>query len=468
MADPQDKRPLQALVAYEDAYVNPLILSALSSVLPPLSFTLVDSLPPTPDSTQRYLEYTAYEVLDFERALAAAPQSALINAYVIRKALIRKHFLSQTIASWCTKHPASPLTRHFAPAVEFELDYAEFLDDALVEAFELRASFERNAGKAANEREWWILKPGMSDRGQGIRIFSTEEELSAIFEQWEAENPSDDEAEDEADDEADRNDKTDDHAMINGHNNVSKPSNTSEGIMTSLLRHFLAQPYLHSPLLIAQAPYSNRKFHIRTYVVAHGALKVFVFSQMLALFASEPYAPPWELASDRDESTADTISNSKEEADILRKMQSIHLTNTCAQGPDATSPVHLLSDLPLSQDIQASIREQIHTATAEAFQAALAYPTHFQPLPNSFEVFGLDFLLSKTDSSLVNISLLEMNAFPDFAQTGERLRDKVIRGLLEDIARVVIAPHFGIVPLPAAANEKDRLHLVLDLDMGRR
>ena len=256
-----------AFVDYEDQYVQPLILSALRSQLHCKFYKLISSLNECPQDAP-LLQIRSYESIDFEISLSKS--NSLFNAYIIRKALIRKHYLSNTISSWITKHPQSSLKYHFKPAVDFELDYAEFLDDALLEAFELHEAFERNVGKAPSEREWWILKPGMSDRGQGIRIFSTEDELRTIFEGWEADNPDSDLEADEQ------------HPEVAGSSHTS----LSDHIMTSHLRHFIAQPYIHPPLLTPTAPYNNRKFHIRTYVVAAGALQVYVYTPMLALFAS--------------------------------------------------------------------------------------------------------------------------------------------------------------------------------------
>ncbi|QDS75342.1 hypothetical protein FKW77_002081 [Venturia effusa] len=224
-ADDDPTTYFSALVEYGDAYVQPLILSALKSTLPPASYKLIESISEGFATLGPLLQFRSYEAIDFELALAKS--NCLINAYVIRKALIRKHYLSTTIANWVVKHPDSVLKKHFKPAVDFELDYAEFLDDALVEAFELRESFEKNADLQPSDRDWWILKPGMSDRGQGIRLFSTEEELQSIFEEWEVDEPSDDE-----DVEA------------------SKKTSDSDYVITSQLRHFIAQPYIHPPLLL--------------------------------------------------------------------------------------------------------------------------------------------------------------------------------------------------------------------------
>ncbi|KAI5302234.1 vacuolar ATPase assembly integral membrane protein vma21, partial [Ascosphaera pollenicola] len=159
--------PIYALIDYDDAYVHPLILQALSNQIPHHLITYISSLDELPKRSAPVLQWRIYENLDFEHALIHATTS-LVNAYVIRKALIRKHYLSQTVETWITKRPSTALVRHVKPTCNFELDYAEFLDDALIDCYELVESFQSNEGKEARDREWWILKPGMSDRGQGI------------------------------------------------------------------------------------------------------------------------------------------------------------------------------------------------------------------------------------------------------------------------------------------------------------
>lgn len=353
------------------------------------------------------------------------PTSSLANAYIIRKALIRKHYLSTTAYNWIAKNPKSILATNLKPACDFELDYAEFLDDALTEAWELKASFEKNEGKAAEDREFWILKPGMSDRGNGIRLFSTEEELQSIFEEWEADLPDSDDEEDDEEAQPKDNEGKDDV------------------LMTSHLRHFIAQPYIHPPLLLEGNP---RKFHIRTYVLAVGSLKVYVYRQMLALFAADPYTPPW---------TPDTLFTA-------------HLTNTCLQDGSREGSVQSFWDLPSTHTIlpptwKNSTFSQICELTGEIFEAAAkGMMVHFQTIPNAFEVFGLDFMVDAEGRTW----LLEVNAFPDFRQTGVEL-EGVVRGLWEGVVDVGIAPFFGLDGLKKEGGHRDMV-LVKDIDLGRR
>ncbi|KAG9206753.1 hypothetical protein G6514_000038 [Epicoccum nigrum] len=441
--------PIHAVINYEDPYVQPLILSALKNRLPPASYKLVGSIKDVPSSTP-CLQFVQYESIDWDHLMSNS--TSLANAYVIRKALIRKHYLSTTVANWIIKHPDSALKRGAKPSVEFEVDYAEFLDDALVEAWELKESWARNEQTSEEEkekREWWILKPGMSDRGQGIRLFSSEEELTSIFEEWDPES-DDEEEEEEGDARSDAGEKEE-----------------GDGIITSQLRHFVAQPYIHPPLLLAPPGDANqlRKFHIRTYVLAAGALKVFVYKPMLALFAARPYKAPWET----------DFESEDEREDAMRA----HLTNTCIQeSGDREGSVGLFWNLPdgiaaqpggagvdAPSDWKDRVFAQIKEITGATFEAAArGMSIHFQPLPNAFEIFGLDFMVGIEADGCLNTYLLEVNAFPDFRQTGSELSG-MIEGLFEGVVDEAIRPFFGKEEENGRDNEMIK---VLDVDLGRR
>ncbi|OCL06204.1 TTL-domain-containing protein, partial [Glonium stellatum] len=456
-----------AIIEYEDPYVQPLILSALSAKLSPSSYTLIDSISDLPTPSALLLQFRSYESLEFEHLLRHS-ETSICNAYIIRKALIRKHYLSTTITNWVTKNSGSILKKFVKPAVDLEVDYAEFLDEALVEAFELRDSFERNESKEKNEREWWILKPSMSDRGQGIRLFSTEEELVQIFEGWEADTP--DSEEENEDEETTTNE--DANPKMQGQTITEWGSKEKEYIVTSHLRHFIVQPYIHPPLLLSAGlglgpPSGPRKFHIRTYVLAVGALKVFVYKPMLALFAARAYTAPWEGTNDEEGLKA-------------------HLTNTCLQEtgerdgsvelfwslpdtlPDSGAGISAIANTTgeCMEPWKEKVWDQICSVTGEVFEAAArGMMVHFQPLPNAFELFGLDFLIAQEpDNHEITTYLLEVNAFPDFRQTGEALRG-VVGGLFEEVVDVAIKPFFGI---GVDKDGSERMRSVLDVDLGRR
>ncbi|KAI1872411.1 uncharacterized protein JN550_004130 [Neoarthrinium moseri] len=462
----RSKDHFHALIDYEDPYVQPLILSAFKKAFPPESYTMLS--PPKGSETEqseislakllpfldtRVLQISPYEAIDWE-FVSEHESTCLVNSYMLRKALIRKHYLGSTVENWVAKRPDSVLKTHVKRGEAFELDYAEFLDDALVEAFDLRASLERNEEcddqrpEQENNKEWWILKPGMSDRGQGIRLFSTMEELQEIFDEWEAERPdSDDEDED-----ADEN--------VEGSQTHGNNEEGGDYITTSHLRHFVAQPYIHPPLLLPSS--NNRKFHIRTYVLCVGSLDVYVYREMLALFAGKPYVAPWEQGGDDLEG---------------------HLTNTCLQRSVSDGTVRKFWDLELPSSSSPSsvaelpskehIFDQICAVTGEVFEAAArGMMMHFQPLPNGFEVYGLDFLVDAAGTPW----LLEVNAFPDFKQTGDELQGLVAQ-LWEGVMGVAARRFFGRAEgeRGSGAADTDRkeeeasgLVHVRNVDLGRR
>ncbi|KAI0968282.1 survival protein sure-like phosphatase/nucleotidase [Xylaria arbuscula] len=474
------KDHFHALIAYEDAYVHPLIISALETLFPPESFTILakplDAIKDEaislakllPNPRANVLQITPYEAIDWD-FVAAHPETCLVNSYMLRKALIRKHYLVATVEQWVAKRPHSVLKDHVKRAEAFEVDYAEFLDDALVEAFDLRASLERNetllssadedelqAKGVVKDVEWWILKPGMSDRGQGIRLFCTMEQLQGIFDGWEAERP-------DSDDEDGEDGDGDDY------------------IATSQLRHFVAQPYIDPPLLLPSDP---RKFHIRTYVACIGGLDIYVYGHMLALFAGKPYvAPRYSHTHSSPDSATDDNELGRGDIDL-----EAHLTNTCLQRSVAENTVQPFWDLPLSsslftssssspatsgnekekeKDAKMHIFDQICEITGEVFEAAArAMQMHFRPLGNAFEIYGLDFLVDAAGQ----VYLLEVNAFPDFRQTGDELKD-IVSGLWREVlgraVRGFFGERYGRGRREEEGGEDEQLVLVRSVDLGR-
>lgn len=435
---------IYALIDYEDEYVQPLVLEALKARIPAELLVLIKDVAELPSPDSRLLQWRQYESIDFDHLLEHSSTS-LANSYIIRKALIRKHYLSTTVAHWLTKNPESALRKSTKPSVEFEVDYAEFLDEALdaAEAWELRESWTRNETKTdEEEKEWWILKPGMSERGQGIRLFSSEEELTAIFEEWDP--PSDDEEDEE--DEDDEVTTLPQHSRPNSPSISPKPP--TSGIITSQLRHFIAQPYIHPPLLLPSPhPSANRKFHLRTYVLATGSLQIHLYKPILALFAGSTYLPPTSSTT-----TPENLPS--------------HLTNTCLQSGEREGSVHAFWSLPshlpnLSDNWKEDVFAQVCASTGQLFEAAArSMAVHLQTLPNSFEVFGVDFMV---DAEGV-VWLLEVNAFPDFAQTGAELRG-LVAGLVAGVVGRGVLPFFGVEGI---GEEEEKMVRVLDVDLGRR
>ncbi|CDK24830.1 unnamed protein product [Kuraishia capsulata CBS 1993] len=375
---------LVVLSLEESEYVYPAIVSALKKA--DIPFKSIHSIPS--DFKGKVVQFGDYEQLDFDLLMQDNNYKAC--SYVFRKSLIRKHYLANTIARYLSKNPESVLKKAFPTTFEFELDYAEFLDDSLDDCYELRDEMSANEATLAKT---WILKPSMSDKGQGIRLFRTQDELQAIFDSFEEDE---DEDEDEEQDHDDNN-----------------------GVITSQLRHFVIQEYIDLPLLLPQ--YGNRKFHIRSYVVCNGSIEVFLYNRMLMLFSSDEYIKP-------------------EGNDAL--LMDGHLTNTCLQvgkgDDDLTTNVVEFGQSCLSDDSKSIIIQRLQAILKDLFEAAVNVDKfNFQPLPNAFETFGIDFLV---DESL-NCHLLEVNSYPDFKQTGDDLK-QLIYGLFEGIVDTCVSPFF--------------------------
>lgn len=307
-----------------------------------------------------------------------------VPSYIYRKALIRKHYLANTIHHYTAKNPQSILKTSVPETYQLEVDYAEFLDDSLDDAYELRDEVESGT-------KTWILKPSMSDKGQGIRIFKTIDQLQAIFDSFE------------------ENDEDIDNQEYEEENN---------GVIISQLRHFVVQEYKDKPLLLKN--YENKKFHLRTYVVCQGDLQVYVYKNILALFAESSYKRPQEGDEEEEKISMDG-----------------HLTNTCLQSKSPlVMPFWDLQDDLLTDGPKQKVFAQICSITGELFKAAKSVDKmNFQPLKNAIEIFGIDFLVNEDYS----VTLLEVNSYPDFKQTGQDLK-QIIYLLFEEIASNVVKP----------------------------
>ncbi|CCD22930.1 putative tubulin tyrosine ligase NDAI_0A07760 [Naumovozyma dairenensis CBS 421] len=372
-------------------YIHNPLMNAIKKYLP--NVKIVNELPSSNErkKIKRLFQYGDYEQLDVDRLLLSDGKFYFANSYIYRKALIRKHYLSHTIQTYTVKHPDSILKRAFPESYTIDLDYAEFLDDSLDENWELRQELER-------ENRWWIVKPSMSDKGQGIRVFKTIDDLQAIFDSF------DDEEEDEDQDDGNDAGLIDDNKII-----------------ISQLRHFIIQEYMSNPLLLPSM--DNKKFHIRCYITCKGDLEVFVYDRMLALFAPTSYT---------------SLEDNEYSVTNLNNLQ-CHLTNTCLQTKNENKDLSVMEFDKLSDisDVnKKQIKEQIHEITHDLFLAAInANRLNFQPLKNAFETYGVDFLVD----SNYNVKLLEINAYPDFKQTGQELKG-LIDELFDNIVSKCIYP----------------------------
>lgn len=181
----------------------------------------------------------------------------------------------------------------------------------------------------------------------------------------------------------------------------------------------------------------GRKFHIRAYVLAVGALQVYFGRECLALCSGTPYHHLSQKAS------SSTTSN---ETKWLA-----HITNTAYQNLDSgfqeeTCILSWRDDtiaplLPTATDrgstnhhllhhnLVSNVIQQMEQFTGELFRAYENEFGVFGPIPGCFEHYGLDFLVDH----LKKVYLLEVNPGPDFKQTGTKLSGIIERFMISTI-----------------------------------
>ncbi|KAE8895625.1 hypothetical protein PF005_g186 [Phytophthora fragariae] len=331
------------------------------------------------------LIWDEYENLDWKSVLAG---KVVANAYCVRKGLSRKAQLSIYLSKYIMKHPECMLSKALPHTLV--VDTWEAYDESMAQ---FGISFRQRLDSCLwevkqtleTEDKTWIMKPSATNKGAEVNVIKDFKKLRSIVNEW-----------------------TD-------------------------IREWVVQEYIQRPLLLR-----GRKFHIRVYVLAVGGLKVYVYQHCLVLCALEQYRE------------ADTDNNYS------------HITNTFQQQshPDFVESecVLLLDDIEeilTEQGIadaagkKTKILSDIGRITAETFEAYKGEFSVFQPLPNCFEIYGVDFMVDED----FNVWLLEFNPGPDFKQTGDRLHF-VIRDLMADSLTVVTNEFFS-EDQDSSAKDKD-------------
>ncbi|KAM7185109.1 putative tubulin--tyrosine ligase PBY1 [Rhypophila sp. PSN 637] len=411
--------------------------------------TFVNDIRDIPEDAPYVFQYCGGQELNQHFALHNKTAKGLINAYPNSDALARKDHLAAVIDFWSTKRPDSILRNHCPDTVRLNLDYAEYVEDALMAADDLTllSSLEENAEKPASEREWWILKPALVDCGAGIRLFSTIDELASNLELVEYDVDSDSESRSDSGggdsyvsspvEEVSDTEQDDDDGTVTPTRSISSSSPCSSPttsissrasspldheakaekpprytfvengrIPSSEMRAFVAQRYLARPSTI-----EGRKWHVRAYVLCVGRLRVFVYREMLALLAGEDYAPPWENPSLK-----------------------ASLTNTALQDVETVEEKRTMRNFwnevdEFSHEWKEGVFDQISGVVAELFKGAVnTMADRFIVLDKCFELFAVDFLVDQ-DGLAWLLEVNETPAFYDHPVTGPialRLFERVI------------------------------------------
>ncbi|KAK1830650.1 tubulin-tyrosine ligase family-domain-containing protein [Podospora conica] len=391
--------------------------------------TFVKSILDIPPDATSVFQYCSGQELNRHFALLTRVPKGLMNAYPNSDAVARKDHLAAVIDFWSTKRPDSILPHHCPDTVRLTLDYAEYVDEALMAADDLTllASLEDNADKPPSARDWWILKPALVDCGAGIRLFSTIDELASHLELAEYEHDSDTESDSDSDCGSDYqlSPSTSHDVATTSRAATPTPSSPTTSISTAAttpvsplsvaaaasrrpakptytfvengripsaqMRAFVAQRYLARPSTL-----DGRKWHCRAYVLAVGRLRVFVYREMLALLAGEAYAPPWEGPSLK-----------------------ASLTNTALQDEGDVERLRSMRDFWTGVDEfdeawKEGVFGQICGVVSEVFKGAVnTMGDRFVAIDKCFELFAVDFLVDEDGVAW----LLEVNETPAFYES---------------------------------------------------
>ena len=185
------------------------------------------------------------------------------------------------------------------------------------------------------------------------------------------------------------------------------------------------QNYITPPLLLKQ-----RKFHIRAYALAVGALHVYLNVDCLALCSGTRYS-----VNDTENLFAHITNTAFQDLDPnFSEEDCIYLWS-----PSIISPI-LVGDktcktLEEAQEKVEHTIEQMKAITGELFRAYESEFGVFSPIEGCFEHYGLDFVVDQNWT----VYLLEVNPGPDFKQTRDRL-GCVIEHLMVDTAKAALLP----------------------------
>jgi tubulin---tyrosine ligase len=212
----------------------------------------------------------------------------------------------------------------------------------------------------------------------------------------------------------------------------------------------------------------REQFHLRVYCVASGALTLYIYTRILALFSASPYVYPVPEDENKDLDLTPHLTNTS--LQINRGEEGVRFLDELV-GCDILSLDGAREGPKLTSTDLADIVDNLADVLAETFRAALENPVHFQvryvtpifyprtgidfrmkPLPNAFELYGVDFLVTMpppTDippspsTKRYHVKLLEVNAEPAIELTGARLT-WILQDLFSSIGEVCVGQFFGL------------------------
>ena len=329
-----------------------------------------------------------YERIPWDEVLK--PPHTVTNNILVRKGLCRKAQFSNFMARHAAKcGEACPLRACIPHTVIVDtvaafiarpawLDFRSALAEALGDADDAMA--------LAAPGTPWILKPSMANKGAEIFIVTSIAEVEAAVREWRD------------------------------------------------VGQWVLQRYIDAPMLATPA---RHKFHLRVYVLADGALSVSVFGEALVLLAARPYARVGASGAALDRHAHITNScvgveleegGGWSEAAFVRKFS--ELPGLLAGSGACASESH-------ARELCASLWARVEDCIAHSFFAFEGDFSGLMPLPNAWELYGVDFVVDAEGG----LHLLEFNPTPDIRQTGTRL-DYIIDALMEGMLAITLDQRF--------------------------
>lgn len=205
------------------------------------------------DASQLVLQFCDFERLDWLFILNGQHEA---SSYFIRKGLSRKAQLAMYIKKYNTKHPRNILINsvpftvildtweayernkiNFGNGINYDFGVGISSQFPLRDRIQWCLDSEKEIVEHSGRLDWyWILKPSVTNKGIGIKIVRHWNEILDVLE-TEVE-----------------------------------------------IREWVLQKYISQPMLL-----DGFKYHLRVYVLCVGALKVYVFNQILVLVAAHEY-----------------------------------------------------------------------------------------------------------------------------------------------------------------------------------
>ncbi|KAJ2383335.1 tubulin--tyrosine ligase, partial [Coemansia sp. RSA 2559] len=161
------------IIDMDEPYVQQILESVFAKYSPAIATSTQDN-----HQSARLMHWREYERIDWD-AVHRSSDIVFSSAYCFRKGLIRKAQMSFNIKLYTAKHPESVLVRGIPETWVLELDDIDYLDEALMECYEVENEMKDNEGVDPLERAQFILKPSLTGRGAGIHIFDTRARLES-------------------------------------------------------------------------------------------------------------------------------------------------------------------------------------------------------------------------------------------------------------------------------------------------